>query len=420
MPLALVALLLAAQAPAPPETAPDRVRLKSGKVWTGTLLLAGEEEWTLLDEKGELRSFRASSVKDAAGPRAGYAEFLERMELAYSDRSSAEDAVGFARWCRARGYLRDERLALWRALALDESDEEAHLALGHEARGEIWLVPIGAGRVAAWPDLLRLRSTPEQPWTFTTMHFDVEISGPLDRAVIAAAAAERIYAEIYALFQRRAGLWDLRRPIAVRVWPARDRGYPRGDPRLAGHWDRGARVLHTWLEGREGGIERPVSYERLLAEAVMRSACEELTSSPPELPAWLAQGAGILLEEGVQWGSGLPAIQVGLPAKAWVERHAALVQPRTAAALAIAAEVEFLDARGDELRAQSYTLLHFLLLAEGKGFPAEFDEFLRRAFRNRGGGSAFRECFGRRLDELERSWAERVRRLAGPDPGARD
>lgn len=418
--LALLALPLAlAQSPEAPQTAPDRVRLKSGKTHEGTLLLAGADEYVLLDAKGELREFPARSVRQAAGPRAEYAEFRARLAQAYSDRSSADEAFEFAGWCRARGYARDEQLALWRALALDEMHEGAHRALGHEPQGEIWMTPLGEGRTASWPELLRLRASPAAPWTFTTMHFDVVVSGPLDRAVIAAAAAEHFYGEIYSLFQRRAEMWDLRRPIEVRIWPGKQLGYPRGDPRLDGHWDRGARVLHTWLESREGAPARPVSYERLLAEAILRCASEELTSSLPELPPWLVAGAGILLAEAVQWGSGLPVVDARQPSQTWVDRHAAVALPRTAAALAVAAEEEFVGPRGEGAQAQAYTLLHSLLLGDGPGFPAEFDEFLRRAVRNRGGGSAFRECFGRRLDELERSWSERVLRLARPSPGAR-
>jgi len=417
--LALAALLLLVQAP-PLETAKDSVYLKAGKLLNGTLLRAGEDEIELLDEKGEVRSFSRKKIKAMSGPRAQYSEFRERLQQAYSDRSSADEAFAFAGWCLAHGYLRDERLALWRALAIDETHEGAHRALGHEARGEVWLIPFGEGRQATWPDLMRQRMQAEQPWIFTTMHFALEISGPLDRAVITAASAEYFYGELYALFQVRAELWDLRNPIAVRVWSAKDRGYPQADARLDGHWDPVTHVLHTWLDSTEGGIERPVNYERLLADAVLAAAAEERTKSPSEVPAWLRAGAGILLEEGTQWGSGLPACDPRLPAQNWIDRHAALSAPRSAAAIAIAAGAEFVGPRAEELRAQAYTLLHSLLYPEGKSFEKEFRAFLVVAFRNRGGGSAFSESFGRRLAELDKAWPERVQRLSRPSPGARE
>lgn len=417
--LPLAALTLLAQASDALQSAPDSVWLKGGKLWNGTLLRASETEVELLDEQGELRSFDRKRVKAMAGPRAHYAEFRERLQQAYSDRSSAAEAFAFAGWCLAHGYRRDERLALWRTLAIDERHEGAHRALGHEARGEAWLVPVEDGRLATWPDLLRLRAQPERPWSFTTMHFAVEVSGPLERAVIAAAAAEYFYGELYVLFQDRAQLWDLRRPIAIRVWPARDRGYPAADPRLEGHWDPAARVLHTWLESKEGGVERPVNYERLLADAVLAAAAEERTKSPSEAPAWIRAGAGILLAEGSQWGSGLPSCDPRLPAQAWVDRHAALTAPRTASQLAAAAEAEFLGPRAEDLAAQAYTLLHFLLFAEASAYDREFRAFLQAAMRNLGAGGAFGESFGRRLRELEQAWPERVARLSQPSPGAR-
>lgn len=420
MAFALTALLLFAQATEPPQTAPDSVRLKTGKLWTGTLLRADGEEVELLDEDGKVQAFPRSKVRTLSGPRADYAEFRRLLQLAYSDRSSAEEAFGFAGWCRARGYLRDEALALWRTLALDEAHEGAHRALGHEARGDAWFVPAGDGSALAWPELLRRRLAPEQPWAFTTMHFGVQVSGPLDRAVIAAAAAEYFYGELYAWFQPRAKLWDLRLPIEVRIWPARARGLPPADPRAAAHWDPLARVLHTWLEAEGGGIARPVSYERLLAEAVLTSAATELTQSTAEVPAWLLAGAGVLLEAGTQWGSGLPVCDARLPAQAWVAHHAALRAPRTAAALAITEAAEFAGPRAPELFAQSYTLLHFLLFDGEPSLAAATDDFLQRALRNRGGGTAFRSAYGTRLSALEAAWPERVARLARPSPGARE
>jgi hypothetical protein len=420
--LLLAALLLPVQAGtgAAPETAPDSVWLKGGKIWTGTLLRAGADGIELLDEKGTLRTAERTKIKAMSGPRADYAEFRRRLQQAYSDRSSADEAFAFAGWCGAHGYLRDERLALWRALALDELHEGAHRALGHEARGELWLAALDDGRLATWPDLLRLRATPEQPWRFTTMHFAIEVSGPLDRAVIAAAAAEFFYGEIYALLQSRARLWDLRRPIAVRIWPSRTRGYPQTDARHAGHWDPIGRTLHTWLEAMEGGVARPMHYERLLADAVLRCAAEERMQSPPEVPAWLVVGTSLLLEAGAQWGSGLPTCDPRLPAQIWVQRHAALTAPRTAAALAVVAEAEFFGPRAQDLLAQSYTLLQFLLFPEGETFDEEFDAFLTLALRNRGGGSAFGASFGRRLAALEQAWPERVQRLGRPSPGTRE
>ena len=417
---ALAALLLT-QATPEPQTASDSIALKGGKLWTGTLLRADAEEVELLDVQGELRVFPRTKVKAMAGPRAEYAEFRAGLRQAYSDRSSAEEVFAFAAWCRAHGYARDEALALWRVLALDETHVEAHRALGHQARGEVWLVPLGKEeQLAIWSDLLRQRAQVEQPWRFTTMHFAVTISGPLDRAVIAAAAAEYYYGELYALLQEPARLWDLRRPIEVRVWPAKTRGYPQADGRLDGHRDSLTRVLHTWLESTEGGIERPVSYERLLAEAVLHSVAEERTRGASEVPAWLRSGAGTLLEAGSQWGSGLPACDPRLPAQLWVDRHAALPAPRTAANLAATASAEFLGPRAEAARAQAYTLLHFLLFSEPPAYVAEFSAYAQLAMRNLGGGSAFSGSFGRRLRALEKEWPERVQRLGKPTPGARE
>ncbi len=418
MVFALAALLLLAPSVQAPETAPDTVRLKGGKSWTGVLLRAGTTEIEFLDEKGELQLFPRKKVQTLSGPRAEYAEYLERLQRAYSDRGGVEEAFAFATWCRARGYARDAELAWWRTLALDPTHSGAHQALGHRAQGEIWIAPLEDDKIAAWPDLLRLRAQAEHPWRFTTMHFNVEVSGPLDRAVIAAAAAEFLYAKLYALFQERGTWWDLRQPILVRIWSARNAGYPGLDPRSTGHWDRSTHTLHTWFAAEESAL-RPVRYEALLAEAVLSSACEELSRSAPDLPAWLLVGSGRLLEAGTLWGSGLPSCDPERAARSFVELHAGLEPMASASAVAVAARAEFTGPRADAWQAQAYTLLHFLCFPQAPEWEAGFTLFLQEAVRNRGGGSAFRTAFGEQVPALDAAWQAWVRREGAARAGAR-
>ncbi len=416
----MIALLGAALLLQEPRTAPDQLTpLSTGRPQAVTILWAGPEEVDFRDAEGVARTLSRKKARRLSGPRMEYPEFLTRLVAAYSDQAGAAEAFDFAQWCRARGFLRDERLACWRALALDPSFAPAHQALGHEGHGDSWLLPLADGRQASWPDALRLHEAPELPWEFTTMHFSVAVSGPLDRAVIAAAAAELLYGRSLELLQQRGRMWDLTTPVRVRVWPGRKRGYPDPDPRLEGHWDRAARELHTWLDAGDG-YARPIHFERLLGEAILERAAGELTASPGEIPAWLEAGFGLLLETSTQWGSGLPVCAPGLAAREWVSRDAALTAPRNAGQIAVLQRADFLGPQADDLRAQSYTLLHHLLFAEEPAFESPRRAYLQAALRNLGGGSALRTAFADEFAAFDASWRAFVKQAGGPRAGERD
>jgi hypothetical protein len=403
-----------------PRTAPDSLTpLATGRAQEVTLLYAGPEEVDYRDREGVAHTLPRKKARKLAGPRLEYPDFLSGLIEAYSDQAGATEAFTFAQWCTAHGYHRDAELAYWRALAQDPEFAPAHEALGHRGTGASWLVPLGDDQWAAWPDALRLHGGPDQPWKFTTMHFSIAVSGPLDRAVVIAAAAELLYGRSLSLLQQRARMWDLSAPVRVRVWPARKRGYPEQAAGIDGHWDRATNELHTYLDDASG-YARPVNFERLLAEAILDRAAAELTGSPGEIPAWLEAGLGIVLEASTQWGSALPACALGLASQEWVSRDAQLTAPRHAGHVAILARADLLSPRADDLRAQCYTLTHHLLFGENPAFSAPFDNFLRAALRNRGGGTALRSAFGADFDALNASWRAFVLQEGGPRAGERD
>lgn len=402
-----------------PRTAPDSLTLLStGRPQPVTILWLGEDELDYLDQEGSRHTLPRKKARKLSGPRVEYAAFVQGLIAAYSDQAGAAEAFAFAQWCRAHGYLRDADLACWRALALDPALAAAHEALGHRGSGDAWLVPLAGERWASWPDALRLHLAPEEPWLFTTMHCSIAISGPLDRAVVISAAAELLYARCREILQPRGRMGDLTEPLRLRVWPGRKRGYPDLDPRLDGYWDRGARELQTWLDAA-GGYARPVHFERLLAEAILDRAASELTLSPAEIPAWLEAGLGLLLESSTQWGSGLPACVPGLAAQEWVSRDAALAAPRDAGQIAVLARADLLGPAADDLRAQSYTLLHHLLYGGVAAYEEPLRAFLHGALRNRGGGSALRTAFGADFTALQTSWRAFVKQEGGPRAGER-
>lgn len=403
-----------------PRTAPDSLTpLATGRAQEVTLLNVGAEEVDYRDREGIAHTLTRKKARKLAGPRLEYPAFLTGLEAAYSDQAGAAEAFAFAQWCRERGYHRDATLACWRALAKDPEFAAAHEALGHQGNGAAWLVPLGNDKWATWPDALRLHQAPEQPWQFTTMHFSIAVSGPLERAVVIAAAAELLYGRTLALLQQRGRMWDISVPLRVRVWPARKRGYPEQAASIDGHWDRATLELHTYLDDADG-YARPVNFERLLAEAILDRAATELTGSPGEIPAWLEAGLGIVLEASTQWGSGLPACVPGLAAQEWVSRDAQLATPRHAGQVAVLARADLLSPRADDLRAQCYTLTHHLLFNEERDLRAPFDEFLQAALRNRGGGSALRSAFGADFDALHASWRAFVQKAGAPRAGERD
>jgi hypothetical protein len=250
------------------------------------------------------------------------------------------------------------------------------------------------------------------------MHCTVEASGPLDRAVLAAAAAEYLHGRTASLLRAPAELWFLRQPLRLRIWPPAS-GRGPVDPSLQnGRLDLGTGVAHLRFDATDG-VMRPLGLERRIAELTLLRACAEQTQSAPQVPAWLLAGLGLLLEASTDWGSGLPTCALPRIAQVTVTAHATARHRLDAGQVAILAEVELDGPHGDVLRAQCATLLHFLLHLERPQDAAAFSAWLRLAVRNRGGGSALREAFGARFGALDADWRAWVDREGGPRAGER-
>lgn len=406
-----------------PRAAPDRLTpLRTGKEEAVTVLYLDRERVVYADREGEVLESPRRRVRGLAGPHVDYEEFLHRLAAAYADVAEPGSAHAFALWCRDRGFLRDVELACWRELARDPDHAGARALLGHTGGPGAWLVPLGDGRSASWADALRLHAGADLPWKFTTMHWTVEVSGPLDRAVIVAAAAEWLHGRVAGLLREPAELWFLRAPLRLRVWPATPARGPRADAGrpadAADGVDPATGVLHLRFDESEGPA-RPAGLERGIAELMLTRAAAEMTSSAAEVPTWLTLGLGLLLESSTEWGSGLPSCDLPRLAQETATLQATAAHRLDAGQVAILSASDVAGAHAAVLRAHCASLLHFLLLRDDPKDAAAFHGWLRLALRNRGGGSALREAFGARFSALDAEWRAWIEREGGPRAGER-
>ena len=385
----------------------DTLTLKGGKELKGILLYA-DENAVILGQKTTEREIKRVSVVSMTGPRAEFPTYKEHLQLVYSARATAEQAIELAHWCEKHGYPRDTELHYWRALDIDASHKEAHLSLGHREQADGWIAPTGKG---PWVNVERLqerRLESHEAWEFQTAHFNLYAVTNLHDALRAAASLEIYYFHFYQLLQTMGGFYELRKPIEVHIYQSQEHGYPSIGDSIQGYFDGSSGIAHTWLE--KGELKNGI---RIISHALQYKAVEERSKGEPQdYPGWLWEGIATHFENSYLPTDGVPDF---LPARShggWFHTHASadtkklyelddvLVFDRNALA----------DAKDSQLlHAQVYTLFYFLLHNEDLTALESFKEYLHYAYRDQGSANKFRKAFSKsQRKSLQKKWSDFV------------
>ena len=385
----------------------DTLTLKGGKELRGIILYVDDKS-VILGQKTTERQIKRVSVVKMEGPRAMFSTYKEHLQLVYSARATAEQAIALAEWCSAQGYPRDIKLHYWRALELDAENREAHIQLGHREQSGAWTVPTGKGSWASLERLEERKQKDQEPWEFTTAHFELNAVTTLHDALRTAASLEIYYFHFFQMLQTMGGFYELRKPMEVWIYQDIESGYPSIGSGIQGYFDVGSGITHTWLE--KGELKNGV---RILTHALQYKAVQERSKGEPsDYPGWLWEGLATYFESSYLPTDGVPDYLPERLHGGWVHAHASgekkklrelddmLVFDRNAMG----------DAKDTQLLyAQAYTLVYFLLHSEDLSTLQSFKEYLHYAFRNQGSGSKFRKAFGKsQRKALQKKWSDFV------------
>lgn len=401
--LSAFALTTPAISDGPAENAPDRVELRDGSVVEGRVLLdAGTRVLVRVGTKTqELERDRIQSVRSAAG---SVRELLAQWERIAPD--DAQAVLDLARFAEARGLAGEKELFALLVLTLDAKNAAAHELLGHDAKGDDWIVREGARRTP-WSKLAALRREFKSGWELATTHYALRTNLDL-------ATACRVLLELecfYRLYMDTLGapleLHEVSERMPCEAY-ADQQSFPEsasgGTAWFAAATNTAAVLLLTGLKP-----------ESLLEVATLQldwSVCGK-GAGKGNLPDWLDVGLSFFLPCMRTGEPGRPVYDPALYLPSPFRTHAEAKKPYDPGRVVgfSAGDLQG-SSRFDLKYAQCYTLLHFAWNGDGGAHRAGFFAYLRQAFGGKASSSDLEEALGMKERELEKAVAAHVATLA--------
>jgi Protein of unknown function (DUF1570) len=383
----------------------DTVELEGGSKLQGRVVFEDQEEIVLRVGTNERTILRKKVVR-VDSRCAELRGIRQRWRgLAETDLSGT---LALARECREKKLEEEAQLLAWYVLSLAPKDAAAHEFLGHEKRGEGWLVADGARR---WPyeKLLELRKQWKDAWEIASEHYRVRTNVPLHDAVIAVLEMESAYEAFHELLGRPLRFRELVEPLEAQVH-ADQKSFPETAGDARSYFDH---TTHVLFVNSAGGFERgAVAHEAThqLLDACIRST----RSARGDVPGWLDEG----LAEYIRASTGGPAGRsLGVAAQfdlARFQEHAQAKSPYDLSRVLNFGPDDFFGSTKSSLKySQSYTLVCWGLYGDQGRLRPRFFEYLKEACKGHSSSTAFKAEL--KLDDaaIEKGWAAFVRAQTG-------
>jgi hypothetical protein len=308
-----------------------------------------------------------------------------------------------ARFCKTRGLEGEASVFAHRVLATDPENEEAHLFLEHEKRGDGWIARDGNKRVP-FTRLLELRKDFGNAWRFETTHYKLTTNLDLELASDLALELELFYRTFYDWFGTNLEAYDVVDPMACNVH-ADKASYPESTGRTA-YFDNSNNVLVELAP--EGLLLEVLIHEAM--HQLFHNTAQETRRGGGEIPSWLNEGMAEVFS----------ISRTGAPGRAGYDGrrikaehfacHRAAKNPYDLERILTFNSGDYgASSKADLKYAQSYTLVQFCLTGEGGAQRAKFLEFLRGAYQGKGSSSDFKAAIGGKEREFEKAWNEFVK-----------
>lgn len=395
---ALLALLPAASTPAAEvsEPEPDRVTLKEGRVLEGRVVFEDYRRLVL-----RIKSRTSEIAKEEIDSVNAVIRVLPNAlnQIASLDSARPDDALALAEQLEMVNLPYEAHLVRWSVLAHHPQHAATHEALGHRERGETWVVR-HEGR---WRPIEDLVGTPldwKLAWRFRTTHWSLRTNLPLADAIETAFELERLYRGFYATFAEGMVLHDLTTPLEAWVH-ADDTSYPEFVGGRAGYFSREEKRLY--VNATRGRPRGKLVHEA--THALFFFIAEDKRTSAGRFPGWLNEGLAEYMEASAVGPRGRLEIEAGIPNRRHFRVHAQSDKPYRLNRVLNLQTGDFHASTKEDLKyAQSYTLVHFCLHAEGGRYRDGFFAFLRGVFEGKISSTHFKRTIGGRESDLEEAW----------------
>jgi hypothetical protein len=380
---------------------PDRVELVSGEKIEGYVLLETKDEIVVLVKSKERRIPRkqVASVRKAATT---LAEVLDRHEKL--ERLDAKGMVELARHCKDLSLPGESEVLALAALDADPANAEAHALLGHVKRQAGWMAKRGNSQVL-FEKLTPARADLRQPWKLETSHYALFTNLSMHDATCMALDLERFYRAFFELLGGGVDVIEVVEPLGVGVY-GDDRTFPEGLEGRAAFYDKTTRqvMINAARVDPQYSLVHEATHQLLFATASGTRAGLGV------IPGWIDEG----LAEYMAWSrtghAGRAKFDLGAISDEHFKTHRDAPKPYDLSRVLQFESGDFHGSSKQDLKyAQSYTLVHFFLHAQGGKYRTKFFAFLRSAYAGSSSSTDFKKVIDVKEKELEAEWLAHVR-----------
>lgn len=398
--LAVWALLLAALSGGL-ERPKDQLTLRNGKVVHGHVLY--EDERRVIVRVGTRpREYERAEVASLDSVGESMDRLLEQLDRVHENDPAA--LLELARFARDNRLPNEARLLAWCALAVEPDHEGAHDFLEHRKRNGRRHVRVGEQEFPA-DDLAKPRDW-SRAWEFHTTHFDLRTDLALGEALGIALDLERTYRDLVDFLGPELVLHDV-----LERMPAEVHGDERSFPELLG-----SRRSYFVPEERRLYVNASKAYDRwtLVHEATHQilscAALSDLTNKGVSLPGWLSEGLAEYMAANAVGERGRLHARPGGICTPHFRTHADAEDVYALSRVLTFGDDDFGSSSKEQLKyAQSYTLVHFLLHAEGERYRPGLMSYLRDCWNGKSSSGAFFDAVDAKERELQAAWDAYVR-----------
>ena len=392
--LVLLALALSALA----THAQDTVDLNDGTHIEGRVIFENDKK-VIVRVNSHDRELERGDVKRVDSLAGSLRLVLGRWDGAANDAAATLD---LARFCKSKGLTGEAAVFAYRVLAADGKNEEAHVLLGHDKRGDGWVVRDGDRRYSYF-ELGATRKDWRRAWEFETTHYKLVTNMELAAACDLALELELFYRAFYDWFGKELELHEVVKPMLCEVHADRD-SYPNANGRLA-YYDP---ERDTVYELAATGLVLDV----LIHEAthqILHDSALELHKSSGDVPGWLDEGLAEYMSGDRAGDPGHGAYdQQGKIAEHFAT-HRGARKPYDLDRILNFSAGDFSGTSKTDLKyAQSYTLVHFCLLGDSGAHRADFLDFLRIVYDDKGSAATFESAMKAKGRAFEKAWTAYV------------
>ena len=402
LPLACLALASAMEAGDERVNAPDRVELVDGGTLEGRVLLEVGDS-VVLRVGAKERELARADVKSVRSAQGSLRELLEQWQ--HVPPGDAAAILDLARFADSRGLAGERELFALLALTVDGKLAAAHELLGHDAKGDDWIVRAGARRIP-WSKLGAARRDFKDPWELATTHYELRSNLPLVDACRILIELESFYAEYMELLGRPLLLREVevRMPLAAH---ADQQSFPESQGGGTGWFAPATNsVSLLFLSGLEP--------QRLIEMATLQldwSVCGG-ESGKGHVPDWLDLALSFHLSARRTGEPGRPSYDPELFLPGLYRTHAEAKKPYDLGRVTSFTSGDFAGTSRTDLKyAQCYTLLHFLWTADEGAYQERLFDYLALAFAGKATSSSLERCLDLKERAIEEAWNAHVAKL---------